>query len=172
MHHFDVSCKIGVTSVINDSISSYFGDVAYRYTLNAAITDGVLTSYKIVIPTDSFEFNEQELSVEYLSTLAKSILEFISNDKTIVFCKNIDYAKKISAEIIKITGQENYARAVVSNSERAVVYDTIKRFKNDDQLKVLTTVELLADGVVLPNVKYLIILKPIKSETIFFKINS
>lgn len=89
-----MSCKIGVTSVINDSISSYFGDVAYRYTLNAAITDGVLTSYKIVIPTDSFEFNEQELSVEYLSTLAKSILEFISNDKTIVFCKNIDYAKK------------------------------------------------------------------------------
>lgn len=170
LHHFDVSCKIGVTSVINDSISSYFGDVAYRYTLNAAITDGVLTSYKIVIPTDSFEFNEQELSVEYLSTLAKSILEFISNDKTIVFCKNIDYAKKISAEIIKITGQENYARAVVSNSESAVVYDTIKRFKNDDQLKVLTTVELLADGVVLPNVKYLIILKPIKSETIFLKL--
>jgi hypothetical protein len=153
------SIVIGISSGVKPT--PYFGEPVFRYSFSEAIKDGVLLPVKFVKFTN-FKFDDKDVSsLERVTSLAKRITEYTNGEKCIVFCKDQQESFDLSNEINTILKDSSYSKSILGTSDD--YSNIIKNFLSSSNLKVLTNVEILRRGIILPNLKFIALTKPIRS---------
>jgi len=102
--------------------------------------------------------------------MANLLRTFGPNQRTMVFCVNMDHAAQVSKELQNTfadLGYSDYAVRIVS--EEPEVKEIYERFRDSDKPTpvVATTVDLLSTGVDVPSVHNIVLIKPIASKVVF-----
>lgn len=178
---------IGVDSVIRieREISSYFEDVTFSYSFEDAINEGVLlpvkyTQVKVenlsLIGEKNIFYNQNNTEQLFfddgmIENLAKSVINQIDDEKTLVFCPTINSAIRLSHIINELIKNTKFSKTVISNQPYNDNQLIIKNFSNNDETKILVNVDILSTGVNLPVVKKIVFLSH-RSEEQLIKIIS
>ena len=183
LEHFGNATKIGIDNAITNS-SNYFGPPVFSLSFSEAIQNGIFVPFRItqirlpVLTNSDLQFIENDSSYpdifgspEFLKLIAKTLLEQIKDEKTIVFCRNQEQAERLSEIINTEKKNERFCRPVISN-QNFVAAESIHTFKLDEEPTVLTSVDMLLTGVDLPITKHVAILRNIQSKTLLRQILS
>jgi type I restriction enzyme, R subunit len=106
--------------------------------------------------------------------LASKIRNWGANEKTMVFCVNMDHAELVRQTMQNLlgpdTGKSSYAVRIVSEEKDA--QRLLEAFQNPESAEpvLATTVDLLTTGVNVPAVRNIVFMKPIGSATVFKQI--
>ena len=184
---------------VNADTYEYFGKPVYTYTLKEGINDGFLTPFRVVnISTtmdaythvddnevlegiaevgevyDEDDFNTTIEIKEREERRIKEFLDTINQDqKTLVFCKNQHHALMIRDLINQHAGSanSNYCHRVTAD-EGAVGEQHLRDFQDNEKSipTVLTTSHKLSTGVDTPEVRNIVLLRPVHSMIEFKQI--
>jgi type I restriction enzyme R subunit len=176
----------------NADTYKYFGEPVYTYSLKQGINDGFLTPFRVVeidnllseyeyndndeiidgeIDPDKIykegDFNRNIISEERELLRVKTFLKMINqNHKTLVFCSTQVHAALIRDLINQNADSTNpnYCHRVTAN-DGALGEEYLKQFQNNELTipTILTTSFKLSTGVDAPEVKNIILLRPVKS---------
>ncbi len=203
LEYFNPAVQLGLTATpkrdVNADTYSYFGEPVYNYSLNQGIQDGFLTPFKITNITtelDQYEYDsedtiidgeaeegevfeekdfEKTIELEERNELRVELLlsNIQPNDKTLVFCKNIDHAGKIRDLINQKSNSTDPHYCVRVTSEDAEIGDRhLKRFQDNEQTipTVITTSQKLSTGVDAKNIRNIALMRPVNSMIEFKQI--
>lgn len=160
---------IGVDSVCNRSLR-FFGSLVFNYTLENAISDKVLVPFEYV--NKQIETHDASIDMYKRSqSIAASIFESIGNDKTVVFCASQKEAEVLSDQLNVLSGKIGFSLSIHSNKSADNNAFAINRFRDNNDLRVLTNVDILA-SIVLPNVRNLVVNRQISSAKYLLQIIS
>lgn len=178
LSHFDQANVLGVTATPDRgdmrNLGQYFDTLAYEYTLPKAIKEGYLTPIKaLTIPlkmdlssvgVQSGDFKASDIGNvldPYLGSIAKEMIEFCKERKTVVFLPLV----KTSQKFRDILNQKGFRAAEVNgnSSDRAEI---LKDFEND-KYNVLCNSMLLTEGWDCPSVDCIIVLRPTKVRSLY-----
>lgn len=108
--------------------------------------------------------NLQLLDIERRNQiLLNTFVQECSDKKTLIFCLNINHAKKISEAINKLGYSSEYIHGKMKFHERQQI---LKRFKNG-QTMVLTNCQILTEGFDEPSIEALILARPTRSKSLY-----
>ena len=169
----------------------YFGEPVYTYSLKQGINDGFLTPFRVVEIDNllsEYEYNEDDdilegeiekdriysegdfnrniISEERELIRVKQFLKMINqNQKTLVFCATEDHAALIRDLINQNceSTNPNYCQRVTSKESNGETY--LKEFQDNERSipTILTTSRKLSTGVDAPEVRNIILLRPVNS---------
>ncbi len=178
LSHFDQANVLGVTATPDRgdmrNLGQYFDTLAYEYTLPKAIKEGYLTPIKaLTIPlkmdlssvgVQSGDFKASDIGNvldPYLGSIAKEMIEFCNERKTVVFLPLV----KTSQKFRDILNQKGFRAAEVNgnSSDRAEI---LQDFEND-KYNVLCNSMLLTEGWDCPSVDCIIVLRPTKVRSLY-----
>jgi hypothetical protein len=176
--YFNKAIIIGIDNGF-EKPSEFFGEAVFRYSFKDAINDAYLVPFKVTRVTGILDVrfkDELELDFEYeeinrrsfipresIKLVAKSLLEQINDEKTIVYCNSQEEAQLLS-ELLNSMVNKSFSFAAISNMIK--VPEVITRYRRDETPVVLTTVNMLTTGFDLPNVKNIVLLRYIKSASL------
>lgn len=184
---------------INGNTYAYFGEAVYTYSLKEGINDGFLTPFKVVeIKTtiDDYEFTpgdiveEGEVEYERKYTEAdfnriiqikereefrvKLFMETVNqNQKTLVFCSTQIHAAAIRDLINQNATSKNPHYCVrVTADDGALGEQYLKHFQDNEKIipTILTTSQKLSTGVDAPEIRNIVLLRPVNSMVEFKQI--
>jgi type I restriction enzyme R subunit len=89
--------------------------------------------------------------------------------KTIVFARNIDHARLLSALFDEMYPQFAGKLCRVIHSQEPRAEDLIDQFKGNNELRIAISVDMLDTGIDVPEVVNLIFAKPVKSKVKFWQ---
>jgi len=175
----------------------YFGEPVYLYSLKAGINDGFLTPFKVkqihttideylYIPDDEVEQGEIEEGKVYSETEMNKVIEikareeyrvkkFLSmmdeNQKTIVFCATQKHALAVRDLVNQHSDSNNpnYCHRVTADDGKLGELH-LREFQDNEKIipTVLTTSQKLSTGVDAPELKNIVLMRPVNT-TIEFK---
>lgn len=184
---------------VNGDTYAYFGDPVYTYSLKEGINDGFLTPFKVVeIKTtiDEYEFTpgdrveEGEVEYERKYTEAdfnriiqikereefrvKLFMDTINQDqKTLVFCATQIHAAAVRDLINQYATSKNAKYCVrVTADDGALGEQHLRDFQDNEKRipTVLTTSQKLSTGVDAPEIRNIVLLRPVNSMVEFKQI--
>jgi len=177
----------------------YFGEPVYVYSLKEGINDGFLTPFKvkqihttideyIYTPDDEVEQGEIETSKVYTEAEMNRVIvikareeyrvkKFLSlmsqNQKTIVFCATQKHALAVRDLINQISASTNanYCHRVTADDGKLGELH-LREFQDNERIipTVLTTSQKLSTGVDAPELKNIVLMRPINSMIEFKQI--
>lgn len=184
---------------INADTYSYFGEPVYTYSLKDGINDGFLTPFKVkqisttiddYVYTSDDEVLEGEIDEDRVYTEAdintiieikqreeyrvKLLLSQIGkSEKTIIFCANQNHALAVRDLInqFKKVSNPNYCHRVTANDGK-LGEQFLRDFQDNEKSipTILTTSHKLSTGVDAPEVKNIVLLRPINTMIEFKQI--
>ncbi|GJM32388.1 MAG: type I restriction endonuclease subunit R [Saprospiraceae bacterium] len=184
---------------VNIDTYAYFGDPVYVYSLKGGINDGFLTPFKvkeidttideyIYTPDDDIEEGEIEEGKEYTEAEFNRIITIKAreeyrvklfmdmmdqNKKTLVFCASQSHAAAIRDLINQYTTSKNtnYCHRVTADDGK-MGEQHLRDFQDNEKTipTVLTTSQKLSTGVDAPEVRNIVLLRPINSMVEFKQI--
>lgn len=184
---------------VNANTYTYFGEPVYTYSLKEGINDGFLTPFRVVeIDTtiDEYEFTsgdtveEGEVEYERKYTEAdfnriiqikereeyrvKLFMDTINQDqKTLVFCSTQIHAAAVRDLINQYSSSKNAKYCVrVTADDGALGEEHLGHFQDNERRipTILTTSQKLSTGVDAPEIRNIVLLRPIKSMVEFKQI--
>lgn len=157
------------------SLGQYYDRIAYEYSLRQAVSEGYLCKLKartvplqinmdnIKVRVGDFEVNSiAEVLEPYLPEIARSIKEFASNRKTVVFLPLVSIAQEFCG-ILQDIGMD--AREVNGNSSDRK--EIIEWFDHAGPGSVLCNAMLLTEGWDCPSVDCVVALRPTKIRSLY-----
>ncbi|SCY87892.1 EcoAI/FtnUII family type I restriction enzme subunit R [Flavobacterium caeni] len=184
---------------INADTYDYFGKPVYTYSLKDGINDGFLTPFRVKqIDTtiDDYVFTSDDTVIEgeieegrrYTEADMNRIIEIKAreeyrvkifmemmnqNEKTLVFCATQDHAAAVRDLINQISDSKNpnYCQRVTAN-DGTLGEQHLRDFQNNEKRipTVLTTSQKLSTGVDAPEIKNIVLLRPVNSMIEFKQI--
>src|SRR5690625_2693286 len=184
---------------VNADTYTYFGEPIYTYSLKEGINDGYLTPFKvkqISTTEDNYQFTsddsvlEGEIDEERVYSLEEQnrIIELMDveryrvqlflnmmnqNQKTLVFCATQLHAAATRDLINQYSDSDNpnYCHRVTADDGKLGVQH-LNEFKDNEKLipTILTTSQKLRTGVDAPEVRNIVLLRPIRSMVEFKQI--
>lgn len=155
-----------------------FEDVVYRITLKEAISDGWLCrlrGYRVAtdidlskVKTTAGDYNLAQLA-NAVNTDARNTAalrhwhEVAANRRTIVFCVDVAHAKEVARLFREAGVSAESVDAGLSQDERRA---RMSRFRSGET-QVLANVELVTEGVDVPEIECVLLLRPTKSWALF-----
>lgn len=184
---------------VNGDTYDYFGKPVYTYSLKAGINDGFLTPFKMVeIKTtiDEYEFTQgdmvEEGEVEYERKYTEADFNRIiqikereeyrvklfmdtinQNQKTLVFCATQIHAAAVRDLINQYATSKNATYCVrVTADDGAMGEQFLADFQDNEKNipTVLTTSQKLSTGVDAPEIRNIVLLRPVNSMVEFKQI--
>lgn len=184
---------------VNGDTYDYFGKPVYTYSLKAGINDGFLTPFKMVeIKTtiDEYEFTQgdmvEEGEVEYERKYTEADFNRIiqikereeyrvklfmdtinQNQKTLVFCATQIHAAAVRDLINQYATSKNAKYCVrVTADDGAIGEQFLADFQDNEKNipTVLTTSQKLSTGVDAPEIRNIVLLRPVNSMVEFKQI--
>ena len=164
---YSKSTQIAFSSLAERSV--YFGNLIFKYSIKNAINDGVfvplhINRFEIDVPKfrDS-KTNEILLTEDYFNSIASIVVEKTRDEKTIVYCPSIVYARQFCDQINKLLGSKNYARVV--SSDLTSIRGIIDNYTNGETgPRLLCIVDMMHFS--LPMTKNVVILRPTQSPIV------
>ena len=183
----------------NADTYAYFGTPVYTYALKDGIADGYLTPFRVrqmastideytytgddkvqqgdVQDGEIFEekdFNRYIIVPEReLSRVKEFMNEMNQNEKTLVFCATQEHAAMVRDLIndVKTSDNVDYCHRVTS-ADGALGNQYLKQFRDNEKTipTVLTTSHKLTTGVDAPNVRNIVLMRPVESMIEFKQI--
>ncbi len=184
---------------LNADTYNYFGQPVYVYSLKDGINDGFLTPFRVKqIDTtiDDYIFTSDDTVIEgeieqgrrYTESDMNRIIEIKEreeyrvrifmdmmnqDEKTLVFCATQDHAAAIRDLINQLSRSKNpnYCQRVTAN-DGALGEQHLRDFQNNEKRipTVLTTSQKLSTGVDAPEIKNIVLLRPVNSMIEFKQI--
>ena len=179
---------------------NYFGEPVYIYSLKEGINDGFLTPFRVKILTsdlDTYIYKEGDIilegEIEEGKTYTKAELDrgmiviedreklrvkqfmdsIAENEKSIVFCRNQKHALYIRDLINQYSSSKNpnYCHRVTAD-DGEIGEEHLRSFQDNEKSipTILTTSHKLSTGVDAPEVKNIVLFRPIKSMIEFKQI--
>ena len=167
-----------------ESIFEIFNNnVALEVRLHEALEENLVIPFHYFGITDIKDIDLSQVKLDNVSEIAKKLkinervdfilekLNFYGYDgdtlKSIGFCATIDHAEYMSQEFNK-RGIESLCLTGCDSSERRS--EVIKRLEDDnDPLKVIFTVDIFNEGVDIPAVNHVMMLRPTNSPIVFIQ---
>ncbi len=160
-----------------ESITKIFKNILCEMQLHEAIKKNLVCEidYYLLGDKSGIELSSQDLksdvkllikadNIERNNLVLESIRNYISDcATTIIFCINIDHAKKINNLLIKNGYNSSY---LVSGDEKRK--EKLNRFANK-QINYLCVVDILNEGIDIPHIDSIIFLRPTQSKTIYLQ---
>lgn len=164
---------------LHGSDRSIFQDVVYTYTLREAIKDGFLCDvrgYRALgegldlssVKKTAGDYNQGELQRlmdcdEVTACGIKAWSETAKDRRTVVFCTGIDHAKNVAAAFQKIGVKAESIDGKMNRDDREAV---MNRFKSGET-QVLTNMQLVTEGVDVPEIAAVLLLRPTQSWALY-----
>ena len=179
---------------------NYFGDPVYIYSLKEGVEDGFLTPFRVKQITsdlDTYKYQEGDVVLEGEIDRSKlytkeeldrgvivvddreklrvtQLIEDIGlNEKTLVFCRNQRHASLVRNLINQTTpsSNPNYCHRVTAD-DGGIGEQHLREFQDNEKLipTVLTTSHKLSTGVDAPEVRNIVLFRPVKSMIEFKQI--
>lgn len=175
LEQFSSAKVLGVTATPDrgdkKNLARYFEGIAYEYGLKQAISEGYLCNLtartvplkidmnNVKISVGDFQLDSIAATLEpYLPQIAKAIVKYASDRKTVVFCPLISIAQEL-AEMIP------GAREVNGNSTDRK--ETLEWFDNAGKGAVLCNAMLLTEGWDSPSCDCVVVLRPTKIRSLY-----
>ena len=175
LNHFEVADVLGVTATPDrgdkKQLGQYFDRIAYEYSLLNAVQDGYLCrinartvplqidTSKLKVRVGDYEVNSIAETLEpYLPEIAKSIMEYAKDRKTVVFLPLVSIAKELA-------GMIPGAREVNGNSQDR--REILEWFDKAGPGSVLCNAMLLTEGWDCPSVDCIVVLRPTKIRSLY-----
>jgi type I restriction enzyme R subunit len=184
---------------VNGDTYAYFGDPVYTYSLKEGINDGFLTPFKVVeikttideyefTPGDKVEEGEVEYERKYTEAdfnriiqikereefRVKLFMDTINQDqKTLVFCATQIHAAAVRDLINQYATSKNAKYCVrVTADDGALGEQHLRDFQDNEKRipTVLTTSQKLSTGVDAPEIRNIVLLRPVNSMVEFKQI--
>ncbi len=184
---------------VNVDTYRYFGDPVYIYSLKAGINDGFLTPFKVkeikttgdtyVYTSDDvilegeieegkeYTLEEQNRIIELMDIERFRVQEFMSiidqNQKTLVFCATQAHAAAVRDLINQFADSTNVyycCRVTADDGEMGEQY--LRDFQDNEKTipTILTTSQKLSTGVDAPEIRNIILMRPVNSMIEFKQI--
>lgn len=172
---------MSATPINNEKYSKIFGDYIYNYDWKKAIENKYICDFKIILSENTSDvkiFNEFLKNIEYDENNKDLILKsyfilkginYYGNKKTILYASNINEAKEYSIiigwmkNILNVKIQTNIIDYTTSKLNRI---EYLKKFKiNNDQNQMLINVQILNEGIDIPECDSVFITKPNENIT-------
>lgn len=184
---------------VNGDTYAYFGDPVYEYSLKEGINDGFLSPFRlkeirttiddyVYTPDDDVEQGEVEQGRRYSESDFNRIIEIKErerfrverfmgmidqSEKTLVFCATQRHAAAIRDLINQLatSSNANYCHRVTAD-DGALGEQHLRDFQDDEKSipTVLTTSQKLSTGVDAPQVRNIVLLRPVNSMVEFKQI--
>lgn len=175
LNYFSSAGVLGVTATPDrgdkKTLGQYFDRIAYEYSLLSAVQDGYLCKINartvplsintsgLKVRVGDYEVNSiAEVLEPYLPEIAKTIAQYASDRKTVVFCPLISIAQELAS---MIPG----AREVNGNSQDRK--ETLEWFDKAGPGAVLCNAMLLTEGWDCPSVDCIVVLRPTKIRSLY-----
>ena len=120
------------------------------------------------------EFNRTVITESFNRTVCESLAEHIDPTlpgKTLIFCVNDDHAQLVE-RLMKEAFEEQYGpvhdetvRKITGQADKPL--QLIRRFRNEQLPKVVTTVDLLTTGIDIPSIDTLVFLRRVRSRILY-----
>lgn len=184
---------------VNGDTYAYFGEPIYTYALKDGINDGFLTPFRVkqiqtnydeyTVTSDdtilkgeaevgdvfTYEDYGRKIIIEQIERFrVKKFLSLVNqNHKTLVFC-----ATQVHAAVIRdLINQESDSKSIdyckrVTAEDGAMGEQALRDFQNNEKLipTVLTTSQKLSTGVDAPEIRNIVLLRPVNSMVEFKQI--
>ena len=184
---------------VNGDTYDYFGEPVYEYSLKAGINDGFLSPFRleqitstideyVYTPDDHIEEGEIEVGKEYSESDFNRIIEIRERDanrvnvfmgmidqgqKTLVFCATQRHALAVRDLINQkaLNTNVNYCHRVTSD-DGDLGEQHLREFQDNEKSipTILTTSKKLSTGVDAPEVRNIILMRPVNSMVEFKQI--
>ena len=184
---------------VNADTYKYFGDPVYIYSLKDGINDGFLTPFRVKqIDTNITEYQytsddkiiEGEIEegrnytegdfnriIKMKEREAFRVKQFLSqinqNEKTLVFCATQDHALAVRDLINQLAESKNpnYCQRVTAN-DGEIGEKHLRDFQNNEKIipTILTTSQKLSTGVDAPEIRNIVLMRPVNSMIEFKQI--
>ncbi len=184
---------------VNVDTYEYFGEPVYTYSLKQGINDGYLTPFKVkeisttgdtyrytsddtilegrVEEEKEYSLEEQNRIIELMDVEEYRVKLFIDlmnqNRKTLVFCATQLHAAAVRDLINQYSDSTNanYCHRVTAD-DGALGEQHLKQFQDNERIipTVLTTSRKLSTGVDAPEIRNIVLMRPIKSMVEFKQI--
>lgn len=181
----------------NINTYKYFGDPVYIYSLKEGINDGFLTPFRVQEITtniDTYQFNPEDeilsgeidpdkiydmddqnriIQIKQAETFrVKKLMELLNQkQKTLVFCASQNHAAAVRDLINQYADEKNPEFCCRVTANDGIIGDThLKQFQNNERNipRILTTSEKLSTGVDAPEIRNIVLLRPV-NQMIEFK---
>ena len=179
LRQFPLAKVLGVTATADRSdkknLGQYFESVAFQYPLKRAVAEGWLSKISartipinidfsnVKVSVGDFEVNSIAETLEpYLPEIAKAIVEYASDRKTVVFLPLVHIAQEFRDVLIE-AGLD--AREVNGQSEDRK--ETLDWFDKAGPGSVLCNAMLLTEGWDCPSVDCVVVLRPTKIRSLY-----
>lgn len=181
----------------NQDTYKYFGEPVYQYSLKQGINDGFLTPFKVkqiattgddyiytsddeviegeVIKGKIYSIEDQNKVIELMDIEAYRVRTFMNmidqNQKTLVFCATQAHALAVRNLInqMAISKNPNYCHRVTAD-DGSLGEQHLRDFQDNEKSipTILTTSQKLSTGVDAPEIRNIVLLRPVK-QLIEFK---
>ena len=183
----------------NGDTYAYFGDPVYSYSLKSGINDGFLTPFKVLEidstideyvfdSDDDVEAGDVETGREYKEAdfnriieikereeyRVKLFMDMINQDqKTLVFCSTQVHAAAVRDLINQYASSNNpnYCKRVTANDGK-LGEQSLRDFQDNEKIipTILTTSQKLSTGVDAPEIRNIVLMRPVNSMVEFKQI--
>ena len=160
-----------------DIFQVFHNNIPYEIRLQKALEEDLLCPFHYYglsdLTVDGEEIDDKSdfaklVSEERIKHIEKAIKLYKSNDypvKGLIFCSRVEEAKELSAKLNQHGFYTTYLTGEHSDTEREA---TIKRLEsNEDKLEYIISVDIFNEGVDIPCVNQVVMLRPTQSAIIF-----
>ena len=184
LNHFEPKFLLGMTATPEradgeDIFSLFDHNIAYEIRLNRAMEEGMLSDFHYYGVTDLIVDDEVQKNSRNFSFLAsdqrvehilKNVLFYGSDNgvtRGLVFCSRNDESKKL-AEIFNDNGLRSLAlTGESSEDERSRAIELLESDNLAEKLDYIFTVDIFNEGVDIPKVNQVVMMRPTNSAIIF-----
>lgn len=184
MEYFTPDFLLGMTATPErtdggDVFNLFDHNIAYEIRLHRSLSEGMLSPFHYYGVTD-LTINDQELDnkTEFnLLTSSERIERIIDkaklyscddgNVRGLIFCSKVDECIELSKEFNKRGYQTRALTGVNSENERQVAIQLLESENKSEKLDYIFTVDIFNEGVDIPRVNQIIMLRPTQSAIIF-----
>jgi superfamily II DNA or RNA helicase len=163
-----------------ESLSSCFDVMVQGPSIKELINMGALSKFKYFAPSvgidtstihikcGDFDKGELEIAVNKKAITGDVIAHYnrlIPGKRAIVFCVSVAHAKSVAGDFNESGIAAEFVEGTMPKEARK---SAIQRFRNGETL-VLTNIAIAAEGVDIPSVEAVILLRPTMSESLFLQ---
>ncbi|HDC4442457.1 TPA: hypothetical protein O8L90_002371, partial [Enterobacter cloacae] len=201
LKHFANAMQLGVSSFSGSYMRSlaesgasttqaeWFGNPVFIYDGMQAIDEGFLAPYRMVIrhldtvyghSSNNPFTNQQSYNVrspDYIRIIADDFWTLLSqegrtNEKTIIFCADSTQAEFMVRELGHLSGDPGYAVRITGYDENR--NQLVQKFivADSHSPRAAVTVDFLTSGPPVPDVRNLVFMRPVHSETLYQKMKA
>jgi type I restriction enzyme R subunit len=161
-----------VTALSEDGIRWERGEEIKTFNTKTQQLQLFNTPDEVEVEVDTF--NRSVITENFNRTVCKALAEEIDPDlpgKTLIFCVTDDHAQLVERlmkeEFEKLYGpiHTDTVKKITGNSDKPL--QLIRRFRNEQLPKVVTTVDLLTTGIDVPSIDRIVFIRRVRSRILF-----